>query len=227
MTTRVVTVSPEASLKDAAELLVANRISGLPVVDSQDRVLGVLSEAEILFKERPRPEEPGLLRRLFDHGHAATREKLEATSVREAMTAPAITIGPDASVSRVAEKMLEAGVRRLPVLGKGGRLLGIVTRADLVRAFVRSDDEIAAEVRDLIGLFSVPPEAISVTVDEGTVRLAGTVDSKLAAEAIRSLVRRVSGVVDVVGELRWRWDPELSHGRDLLGPSRAAEEGDP
>jgi CBS domain-containing protein len=207
MTTDVLTVTPETSLKEAAEILAERRISGLPVVDSEGSVLGVLSEADILFKERLRPEERGLLLRLFRGGDARLREKPEATTVGEAMTAPAMTIDGGYPVSLAAERMLEARIHRLPVVDHHGKLVGIVTRADLVRAFVRSDAEIERELHDDVLLGLRRPEEIAVTVEKGVVHLSGTVDSRLDAEGIPSLARLVPGVVKVEGKLDWRFDP--------------------
>jgi CBS domain-containing protein len=206
MTREVVTVAPQASLKEAAEILAQRRISGLPVVDQDGVVLGVVSEADILFKERPRPEDRGLLLRLFGHDDAPLREKSDAVSVGQAMTAPPITIDHFAPVSSAAERMLDAHVHRLPVVDVNGKLLGIVTRADLVRAFVRSDEEIERELREEV-LIVDTDEAVHLTVENGVVQLSGTVGSKIDADLIPSIAERVPGVVKVEGELNWRWDP--------------------
>src|SRR5262245_11623213 len=106
MTTPDLTVSPEPSLKDAATILVARRVSGLPVVDAEEHVVGVISDAEILLEEQPPSEQRGLFGRLFTHGESALRKKPHALTVGDAMSAPAITISPDAAVSTAATTML-------------------------------------------------------------------------------------------------------------------------
>ena len=120
------------------------RISGLPVVDHDGTLMGMISEGDILFRERGVVENSGgplgwlISPRLFEDA-----QKLGARVVGEAMTAPVITIGPDRPVMAAAALMIDRGVNRLPVVDHDGRLVGIVTRADLVRAFVRSDAELA------------------------------------------------------------------------------------
>ncbi len=228
MTAPALTASPEMALREAASILVEKRISGLPVVDSDGCVVGVISDAQILLEEQPpQPEQRGLFGRLFAHGDTALRKKLDVPTVGEAMSTPPITISPDAPVSSAADVMLESRVRRLPVVDASGKLLGIVTRADLVRAFVRSDDAIAHDIHHVIELFSVPSAGVHVAVDAGNVALTGMVDTKMVAEAIPPLVERIPGVVSVAGDLQWRFDPELSHDRDVIGGSHATEEGTP
>ncbi len=205
MTTEVLTVAPEASLKEAAALLARRKVSGLPVVDQDGRVIGVLSEGDILFKELGGPREQGVLERwlalpLLDD------PRTDARTVREAMSAPAITIAAKRALTEAATAMVDEGVNRLPVVDAEGKLVGIVTRADLIRAFVRSDEEISAEIsEDVIQrTLWIAPESIAVTVENGEVRLSGEVETKSDAELIPAFVRRVPGVVSVLSELRWR-----------------------
>jgi CBS domain-containing protein len=205
MTTDVLTVAPETSLKEAADLLVEKQISGLPVVSPERTVLGVLSESDILFKERPRPEEKPLLQRLLGREDPGLRTKPDALTAGEAMTTPPITIEPFAPVSVAAERMLEARVHRLPVVVRG-KLAGLVTRADLVRAFVRSDEEIEREIRDVVNLCDADGP-VEIAVERGVAELTGTLYSRIDAEAIPALVEQVPGVVKVVAHLDWRWDP--------------------
>jgi len=144
MTTKVVTVTPETSLKDVARLLVENRISGVPVCDADGVVLGVVSEADILAKEEGLVER-GLLASVLEFGPDA--QKINARTAGEAMSAPPITIAPGRPVSEGARLMVERGITRLPVV-EDDRLAGIVTRADLVAAFTRSDEEIEREIAE-------------------------------------------------------------------------------
>jgi CBS domain-containing protein len=150
MTREVVTAAPEAWLKDVAKALLAHGISGMPVCDQEGRVLGVISEADILHKERGRIERrSGPLAWLVDGMPYTDVAKAHTRTARESMTAPAITIGPDRPAAAAARLMLEHGVNRLPVVSDDGMLLGIVTRADLVRAFIRSDEKFAEGTGDL------------------------------------------------------------------------------
>ncbi len=202
MTTDVVTVDPEASLKDVAALLAEHRVSGLPVVDADGQVVGVISEADILFKEVGEKGPQGVIAWLLEPGGDA---KLEARTAGEAMTSPARTIGPKRPVAEAAKRMLEEAVNRFPVVDDDGKLLGIVTRADLVRAFVRSDETIATEIREDVVLKTlwIAPEALDISVEKGVVKLAGHVESKTDAELIEAFARRVPGTVSVESHLSW------------------------
>ena len=206
MTTNVVTVGAATPLKDAAALLAEHRISGVPVVDEDGHVLGVLSEGDILFKETGPPERPSLLERLLAVPSIAFDPKLEARTAGEAMSAPPVTVGPRRPVTEAATTMIEARVNRLPVVDDERRLIGIVTRADLVRAFIRSDDELEREIREdvLRRAMWIEPGVVGVEVVGGEVRLTGEVETKTDAEILPRLVQRVPGVVGVLSKVRWR-----------------------
>jgi CBS domain-containing protein len=205
MTTELLTVRSETSLKEAAAILARNKISGLPVVDADGHVVGVLSEGDILFKERGEVGKKGLLERWLELPLPEAGSKIEARTVGEAMSAPAVTIGPKRPLAEAANTMIEQGVKRLPVVDADGQLIGIVTRADLVRAFVRSDEEIAQEIRDDVirRTLWIAPETVEVSVERGEVRLTGEVETKADAELIPAFVQRVPGVVSVLSKLRW------------------------
>jgi CBS domain-containing protein len=197
MTTEVVTVTPETRLKEAAALLVERRISGLPVVDAEGKVLGVLSEADILVKEGGEKRRGGMLGWLFAP-EIALEDKLTAATVGEAMTTPAVTIRPNAPVHKAAARMVQEGINRLPVVDKR-KLLGIVTRADLVRAFTRSDEEIANEIQTEIlrRTLWLEPGAVTVRVADGVVEVTGEVETETDAELLPLFIERVPGVVSV------------------------------
>jgi|SRR5579884_1979286 len=203
MTTTVLTVTPSATLKEAAELMLAHRISGLPVVGSNGDVLGIVSETDILFKERLRElRKPGLLaRRTLDDDETL---KLGARTVGAAMTMPAVTIAADRPVAEAATTMLERRVNRLPVVDSRGKLVGLVTRSDLVRAFARSDEEIARELREQTILTDLwlDPESFDISVERGEVRIAGQVDTAHDAELLQRWAALVPGVVSVDADLR-------------------------
>jgi CBS domain-containing protein len=203
MTTDVKTVGPDASLKDVAAILSEHRISGLPVVDDDRRVLGVITKSDIIIKELA--EAPTVLRRLLHHREAtAVATKIEAETAGQAMGEPAITIGPGHLLADAAELMLEHGVNRLPVV-EDDRLVGILTRFDLVQAFARDDAEIERDIRDEAFAGLSWPEELQLTVTRGEVMLRGEVDSKFDAEAVPVSIRRIPGVVSVDSELKC-WD---------------------
>lgn len=204
MTKDPLTVRPETTLKEVAEILTRERISGLPVVGEAERVIGVVSERDIIIKERGDfRTHKGLLARVLSL-EPLEELKLDARTAGDAMTAPAVTIGPRRLLTEAAATMLGEGIKRLPVVDDDGNLVGIVTRADLVRAFVRSDEEIAREIReDVLGrTLWISPETVTVEVEDGEVRLAGTVETRADAELIPSFVQRVPGVVNVLSKLR-------------------------
>ncbi|MGH3024019.1 MAG: CBS domain-containing protein [Gaiellaceae bacterium] len=204
MSGNVVTVSPETSLKDAAELLAGHQISGLPVVD-QENVIGVISEADIVARTTGRRESPGLLREIFAGRKGP--DQVEQTRVAEAMTSPAVTIAPDRPVAEAARLMIDKKVNRLPVI-EGSHLVGIVTRADLVRAFVRPDEELEHEIRRDVaeGALWIDPSGLEVDVQDGVVTLAGEVERRADAELLERFTQAVPGVVSLQSDLKWRLD---------------------
>jgi CBS domain-containing protein len=207
MTRDPMTVTPETTLKDVAAILSSQGISGLPVVDADRRVLGVVSEADILRKEQGLGggRGGGVLDWLLDRDEPDP--KLEARTAGEAMTSPALTIEPGRPAAEAAKLMVEKKINRLPVVSNG-RLVGIVTRADLVRAFHRSDEEIEREIREdvLLNTLWIDPSRVSISVSNGEVSLSGDVETRTQAELVEAYVRRVPGVVDVRSELTWTVD---------------------
>jgi CBS domain-containing protein len=211
MTKDVVTVQSDTPYKQIAEILTERKISGVPVVDSEAHVLGVVSEADLLAKaEYPEAERR---RRLLDRpGTAQARRRASAGVARDLMSAPAVTIDERTSIVRAAKEMDRHQVKRLPVVDELGRLVGIVSRRDLVKVFLRSDDDIRAEVATdvLDQTLSIAPSAVSVTVVDGVVTLDGTVDRKSLIPVAVRLTRAVDGVVDVVERLTYSFDDETA-----------------
>jgi CBS domain-containing protein len=214
MTNDPVTIVPEALLKDVASILVARGISGLPVVGSGGEPLGVVSESDLVVKEQGEPPEKrggfGWRWLSTKNGDREQRARLAARTAGEAMTAPPITIGLGDHVSEAARRMVENGVNRLPVVGDDGTVVGIVTRADLVRVFSRSDQEIAREIEHdvVLGTLWVEPTRVNVRVARGEVSLSGRLDTRLDAELLPRLVARVPGVVSVSADLAWEAEGE-------------------
>jgi CBS domain-containing protein len=197
MTTDVLTVTPETTLKQVAELLAARGISGAPVVDDNHHVVGVVSEADILAKERW-PHRPTRVERLL--GRDRVDPKTTARTAGEAMTSPAVTIGADRRVDAAAALMLDRRVNRLPVVDAEGLLVGIVTRADLVRAFVGTDDQIATEIRDdvLMHQLWVDPRGVELVVRDGEVTLSGPFEDEDERDLVVRRIRLVPGVVSAI-----------------------------
>jgi CBS domain-containing protein len=208
----VITVRPEASLREVASLLVKHGISGLPVVDRAGTLVGVVSEADFVTREGGTPEGRHRVLELFLGESAAERTdlaKAEAATAGEAMTSPAITVDPDASVRDAARIMTERQVNRLPVVS-GGKLVGIVSRADLVRAFVRTDEELGAEIiADVLrrGMW-LDAKDFDVTVTGGVAHVYGTIERHSDVAILRRLVAEVPGIVGVDVEVAWQIDDE-------------------
>jgi len=209
MTPEPIAIGAETPLRDVAAILSERRISGLPVIGERLEVLGVVSEADIVAKEQgPEPER----RRLSGWLHAdRTRaRKLAARTAGEAMSAPAITIEANRSVAEAAQLLASHGIKRLPVVDEEGTLVGIVTRADLVRAFARSDAEIEHELREDVVLRAlwIDDPRLDIRVERGEVRLAGKLQNRSDAELLQRFATRVPGVVSVHSTLRWDWDDQ-------------------
>ncbi len=196
----------ETPFKELVRLMHEHRVSALPVIDPNGVVLGIVSEGDLLLKEDADfREEVHVFER---REHRIEHRKATALLARDLMTAPAVTIGPGASAAQAAHVMHHERVRRLPVVDRTGRLLGMVSRVDLLGTYLRSDDGIAAEIRnEILGdEFFLPPHAIRVEVHEGVVNLEGTVDRRSLIEDLVSRVRRVDGVVGVESRIGWDVD---------------------
>jgi CBS domain-containing protein len=208
MTRNVVAVSPETPLKEVATILADGGISGLPVRDAAGEVVGVVSEADILRKEQGlSPGRSSVFDWLFGRSDDDAAAKLAARTAGEAMTSPAVTIDAGRPVAEAAKLMVEKEINRLPVV-HGGELVGIVTRADLVRAFRRSDEEIEREIREdvLLRTLWIEPASLDLAVDDGEVTLTGKLATRTEAELAAAYIRRVPGVVAVHDDLDWRVD---------------------
>ncbi|MEV5872833.1 CBS domain-containing protein [Streptomyces sp. NPDC052101] len=200
MTHTVVAVGRPAPFKEIVQLMRDWRISALPVIEGEGRVVGVVSEADLLPTEELR-DAPGdgytRLRRPADLAKAG------ALTAADLMSCPAITVRAHATLAEAARLMARNGVKRLPVVDDHGLLEGVVSRADLLRVFLRADEDIAEEVRRRVVAWLLPPpgSAVQVEVHDGVVTLAGRIrDTALVPVAAR-LVRAVEGVVDVEFDL--------------------------
>ena len=196
MTTRVVAVRKDASFKEMAAMLRSSRISAFPVVDDARRVIGVVSEADLLVKEAVLADGTSLLAALR---HFREEDKAAGITAADLMTEPAVTIGPDAPVEEAARLMYDRRVKRLPVVTGTGQLVGIISRVDVLSVFDRPDAEIRLEVtrRVLPGLPLRPPAGFDVAVKDGIVTLTGRLRGDHDGQAILDAVRHVQGVVAV------------------------------
>jgi len=200
MTTNVVTVRAGASYKEIAMRLREHRVSAFPVLDEDGTVIGVVSEADLLLKEVLSLSEddalegarPGILRQ-------RAQEKARAVTAADLMSRPAVTVAPEDSVEHAARLMYARGVKRVPVTDAAGRLVGIVSRADVLSVFGRGDEEIREQiVAEVIGgEFGADPGRFGVTVADGIVTMTGRPESVSLGRDLLARVRHVQGVVAV------------------------------
>lgn len=197
MTCTVAAVGPHAPFKEIVRLMQDWRVSALPVIEGEGRVAGVVSEADLLPKEEMW-DAPGPA--LLGRRDAA---KAEALTAAELMSSPAVTVHAEAPLAQAARIMAQNGVRRLPVVGDDGLLAGVVSRTDLLKVFLRSDADIAEEVRHEVvsHLFRPPASTVHVEVNDGVVTFVGQVRDTSLVPIAAGLTRAVDGVVDVEFDL--------------------------
>jgi CBS domain-containing protein len=196
MTTRVIAVKRSADYKEICSVLRQYRVSACPVISNEGKVVGVVSEADLLYKVADPNPPSGLIRLRWKLGQES---KVNAVSAGQLMTTPAISIQPDAPVAVAARVMQSRRVRRLPVVGPDGMLIGMVSRTDLLSVYERPDLDIRDEViKDIIaGEFRLNPAEFEVAVASGVVTLAGPLDLLETALELLSRVRHAEGVVAV------------------------------
>ncbi|HVD00405.1 MAG TPA: CBS domain-containing protein [Candidatus Dormibacteraeota bacterium] len=192
MTSEAVSVSPDTPFKDCVEMLGVHQVGALPVTDKNGRLLGILTESDLLRKEEVKGGRPPFPR-------------ASATVASEAMTRAPVTVAPSTGIGEAARLMNQASVRHLLVTGSDGRLLGIVARADLLKVFLRSDESIRHEIDGELfpATFGIPHGTLDVEVRNGVVHLGGEVD-KGQDKLLSAFTQRVEGVVAVVSRLRQR-----------------------
>jgi CBS domain-containing protein len=208
MTTQVVTVGPATPFKEIVGLLADHRVSAVPVVDDDRHVLGIVSEADLLLKEEfPDPDQDIPL--FWTKRRRLERQKAAGATARDLMSSLAVvSTTPEATVAEAARQMHAAGVKRLPVLNEGGRLVGIVSRADLLKVFNRSDQAIRREIMDevIVGDFMMAPSRFFIHVDDGVVVLQGRVERRSLLPFLLRAVQGVEGVVRVENRLAYDID---------------------
>jgi CBS domain-containing protein len=210
MTTRVIWVKKEATFREMAIALRRNRVSAFPVIDDDGRVVGVVSEADLLTKEAM-DGEPGVFSGIL---HRRDAGKARGVTAGDLMTTAVVTVAPEDTVERAARLMYERKVKRLPVVDANGHLLGIISRADVLSVYDRPDSDIRREILDevILSQFLADPHDFDVTVKEGVVTLAGRPESVPVGREIVRQARHVQGVVSVRDRLIYP-PPERSDDR--------------
>jgi CBS domain-containing protein len=196
MTRTAVAVGRDAPFKDVVALMDQWKVSALPVLEGEGRVIGVVSEADLLLKEEFRDSDPD---RFVQRERLADLAKAGGVTAQELMSTPAVTVHADATLGEAARIMARRRVKRLPVVDGVGMLEGIVSRADLLKVFLREDEELTEEVRREVvdRLFPLSADHIQVEVTEGVVTLTGWIDGTALVPVAERLARAVEGVVDV------------------------------
>lgn len=202
MNTRVISVAEGAGYKDIVTLLRRHRVSAVPVLDAAGRVTGVVSGADLLMKQTAPALPVGAVRLAW---RLRERSKASACTAAELMTSPAVTVRADADVAKAARLMRDRNVRRLPVTGADGRLVGIVSRTDVLSVYERPDEQIHDEITTgvIAGRFLLDPLDFDVTVTSGIVTIAGRVESGAVALSLLAAIRNVEGAVAVRDRLSY------------------------
>ncbi|GGT61555.1 CBS domain-containing protein [Streptomyces atratus] len=184
MTHAVISVNRRAPFKEIVETMRRWRISALPVLSDEGRVVGMVSEADLLLK-------------------AQGADEARAVSAGQLMTVPAVTVAPDASIAGAARLMARGHLKRLPVVDDDGRLVGLVSRGDLLKIYLRPDKDIAEELRELITARLIPAGSatVHVHVSDGIAHLHGSIPDPSLNDVLIRIARTVPGVVDVTARL--------------------------
>lgn len=205
MTRDVITIGADASLKEAARRMIEAGISGLPVTAADGSLVGIVTEADFVTTEadRRRKKRAGLLRLVYRDVEIPSQERL----VGDVMTTDLIVLGPEADHAEAARLMQKEGIKRIPVV-EDGKLVGLVSRSDVLRIFARSDQEIIEEIREhVIGdILWIDPERVDIKSVEGNVVLRGLLETRSDTELLARLTARVDGVMSVANHLEFEVD---------------------
>ncbi|MGI9610437.1 MAG: CBS domain-containing protein [Acidimicrobiia bacterium] len=193
MTTNVISATPDTPIKDAARLMFRHRVSGLPVVGDAGQVLGIITEADFLKLEVAR---------------AGDEEMSTVETVGQVMNTGVVTVHAGMAVAEAAQIMVVQDVKRLPVIADDGKLVGIISRLDVVAVFTRPDEVIEDEIREdlLRRVMFVDPDEIDVRVANGIVTFVGEIGTSNESRLLEELARRLDGVMRVDNQLTWRVD---------------------
>jgi len=189
MTTEVIAESRDTGLREAARLMFRNRVSGLPITEQDGTLIGIITEADFLRLEVERQE--------------GARDQV--VTVGEVMSIGVVTIRPEMEIYEAAKIMAVQEVKRLPVVDDDNRLLGVISRADIVSIFTRPDDVIEDEIREglLRRVLFIDPDDLGVSVTNGVVALSGEVGTRAEASMLEELTNRLDGVFGVETNLTW------------------------
>jgi len=213
MTTEVVCLAPDTPFKECVDMVRVHRIGALPVVDESGRLLGIVSESDLLRKEE---------RSTGPDGRRAT-----ARTAADAMTRAVITSTQESTLTEAARLMHAASIRHLPITDGVGRLVGIVSRADLLKVFLRSDESIRREIAEVLlpRAFGIPCGGLEVDVREGVVHIGGEVETSGTAKLIVAFIERIEGVVGVEGVVGYRQDDARPRGAAVAGSRSGSPDG--
>lgn len=217
MTDVPLTIGPEASFREAVRRLMFHKISGLPVVNGDGRLIGIVTEADLMTKETHDILPAGstkwrLVRRLGAHLRAGTHGRNGVTRVEDVMSREVVTVSPGDQLHTASRRLAQSGYRRLPVVNDQGHVVGILSRHDVLEVLDRSDAELEAAVREILdrSLYVRPDAEIALKVADGVVTLRGTVHLESDVRIVGSIVDSVDGVIDVHNELTFRKaDPRM------------------
>jgi CBS-domain-containing membrane protein len=205
MTKDVLTIGSDTPLKEAARRMLEAGISGLPVIDDDDHLIGIITEADFVATEadrRPR-QRAGLLRYIHREAEIPSQERF----VGDVMTTDVVVIGPDEDHADAARLMEKNKIKRIPVV-ESGRLIGLIARSDMLRAYTRPDQDIIDELTNRVmrEVLWVDPRRVAVECIEGNIVLVGQMETKSDASLLVELTRRLDGVVSVKDKLTWEID---------------------
>jgi CBS domain-containing protein len=211
MTRSVVAVREHAEFKEILHILRAREFSAFPVLDADDKVIGVVAEDDLLVKQAYNGPDPAPILLL----HRGDRARADGLTAAELMSKPAITIGPEATIAEAARTMHTRHVRRLPVVSEDGRLAGIVSRVDLLGSYDRPDEDIRQEILEKIisAGFMLDTWSCTVSVRSGIVTLSGPVDSEALALSLLDAIRHIDGVVALRDRLHYPPDSPAPAGQ--------------
>jgi len=201
MTTRVIWVRKDTPFRDLAAALRKHRVSAFPVLGDGDKVIGIVSEADMLTKEAL-DDEPWMFSGILHHRDA---EKARGITAGDLMTAAVVTVAPEDTVAHAARLMYTRKVKRLPVVDANGHLVGIISRTDVLAVFDRTEEDIREEIINevLLAEFLVDSHAFDVKVSDGIVTLTGEPETNEIGHEIVQRVRHVQGVVAVRDRLSY------------------------
>jgi CBS-domain-containing membrane protein len=207
MTRHVHVARPLTPFKLLVRLIEENRVSAIPIVDQQGVPIGIVSETDLLIKQM-RPPRESIRDLLHVEKRRTAKAKADGTVASDIMSSPVITVASDTALGDAARLMQDKNLRRLVVVDQGDRIAGIVTRSDVLKVFLRTDEELREEIRgELIpSLLMSAPDAVEVDVCWNVVTFSGEVDRKSEAEILTRLTGELDGVVGVVDDLSYSWD---------------------